>query len=439
METLLRWLHRLVPTRLADGIRPAYHFGLAVLGETFYRFPGRKLTVIGVTGTNGKSTTANLIASVLEERGFEVGLATTINYKIGNKKWRNESKMTSLGRFGTYRLLRRMVNAGCTHAVIEVSSHALHWNRVWKVPFQTAVFTNLSRDHLDLHKTMDNYRAAKGKLFVGLAHNQDINTLAVINADDKEADYFASFGASRTIFFSASGKSHANGETLIASNIKATPTSSRCTAELGGEKLEFTLALPGRFNVENALAAAAVGIGHGATPQQIATGIAKVKGVPGRMEALSVGQPFEIIVDYAHTPDAFDNVLRTLRPLTKGRLIGVFGATGDRDRGKRPELGRTAAKYCDRLILTEEDPGSEEPQAIIDEILPGLPSKADYSVEVDRRLAIRKALTEARPGDTVVLLAKGHETVMAYRDGMKPWSDQGVAAEEWKHLAGIKR
>jgi UDP-N-acetylmuramoyl-L-alanyl-D-glutamate--2,6-diaminopimelate ligase len=435
METIARWLRKLVPTKVADFVRPAYHLVLAVIGETVYRFPGNKLTVIGVTGTNGKSTTANLIASVLEEGGYAVGLATTINYKIGDKAWRNESKMTSLGRFGTYRLLRQMVNAGCTHAVIEVSSHALHWNRVWKVPFQTAVFTNLSRDHLDLHKTMEKYRATKGKLFARLADRGAVKTLAVINADDAEADYFASFGAGRTIYFSASGKPHHSAETLVAEAISSNSAGSHCTAKLDTEVLEVKVALPGRFNVENALAAAAVGLGHGVSAQKIAKGIFKVKEVPGRMESVDAGQPFAIIVDYAHTPDAFDNVLKTLRPLTKRRLIGVFGATGDRDRGKRPDLGRIAAQYCDRLILTEEDPGSEDPAAIIDEVLPGIPPTTDYVIELDRRVAIRKALSEAQAGDTVVLLAKGHETVMAYRDGMKPWSDQTVARDEWKHLS----
>lgn len=442
MEQLLKKVKRIIPTGLADMVRPAYHFGLAVIGETLYGFPGRKLTVIGVTGTNGKSTTCNLIASVLEAGGHKVGMVTTVNFKIGEKTWINESKMTSFGRFGTYRLLRQMVKAGCTHAVVEVSSHALHQHRAWGVPFQTAVLTNFTRDHLDYHGTMANYRAAKGRLFAELKKCRKGST-AVVNGDDPEAPYFLQFFADQKYVY---GQSDGAADVLplahttIAEAVTTSPDGSAFAVRMDGNRtVGITLDLPGAFNISNALAAFCVGLAHQVAPEKIKAGLESVPGVPGRMEKVEAGQPFTIIVDYAHTPDAFDNVLKTLKASTSGRLLVVFGATGDRDKGKRPDLGRVAATYADFLFLTEEDPGSEDPETIISEILPGIveagKSEHEYRVIPSRREAIREALTIAEAGDTVVLLAIGHQTIQVYRDGPKPWDDRQVAAEEWRKLS----
>lgn len=435
-------LRKIVPSGLADGIRPAYHFVLAVLGETIYGFPGRKLTVIGVTGTNGKSTTCNLITSVLEAGGHKVGMATTVNFQVGDKKWSNTTKMTSQGRFATYKLLRQMVKAGCTHAVIEVSSHALYWHRVWGVPFHTAVFTNLSRDHLDLHKTMENYRNTKGKLFAALKKGTD--SVAVVNGEDPEAEYFLTCYADHKFVYGIN--QHVTeimplATTVVASDLVSDAGGSKFKVALEDGVVEARIHLPGRFNVLNALAAISVGVAHGVRSKQIAEGLDRVAGVSGRMEKVNADQPFPVIVDYAHTPDAFDKVLGTLRSVTKGKLIAVFGATGDRDRGKRPELGKIAAQHADYMILTEEDPGSEDPAKIIEEILPGIPGskRESYEILVDRRQAIKRAFEIAKEGDAVVLLAKGHETVMTYADGKHPWSDQQVAAEEWHRLQRRKK
>ena len=440
MEAFLKSVRKIVPRGLADTVRPAYHFALAVVGECIYRFPGRQLTVIGVTGTNGKSTSANLIAKVLEAGGHQVGLATTVNFKIGDKEWANESKMTSPGRFAAYRLLRQMVNAGCTHAVLEVSSHALHWHRVWGIPFQTAVFTNLTRDHLDLHQTMEAYRNTKGKLFASLKSGR--KSVAVVNGDDPEASYFLKCFADTKYVYGltpAAAEVLPLAHTVKAEEIRSGADGSSFTVVTESGTFPAMVHLPGRFNVANALAAVSVGLAHGVDQKEIAYGLESLTGVPGRMQKVEAGQPFAIIVDYAHTPDAFDNVLKTLREVTTGRLIVVFGAAGDRDRGKRPDLGKVAATYADRMVLTEEDPASEDPAAIIGQIVPGIEAAGkgpdDYVIELDRRRAIAQALADAKAGDTVVLLAIGHQTQMVRADGPHPWHEPTVAAEEYKRLA----
>lgn len=440
VESLLAHLRKIVPTKLADAIRPAYHYVLAVIGAVVYRYPGRKLKVIGITGTNGKSTTANLVASVLEAGGYKIGLATTVNFQVGEKKWLNETKMTSLGRFQTQKLLRQMVDAGVTHAVLEVSSHAIYWHRTYGIDFESAVFTNLTRDHLDLHKTMDNYRATKGKLFQTLAKH-DGQTNAIVNGDDPNADFFLQPYADRKFVY---GQADAASEvlplahTVLAKHIDSTEEGSAFQVVSEDVSFNVQVNLPGRFNISNALAAASVGLAYDVAPEKISEGIGRVEGVPGRMEHVRAGQPFQVVVDYAHTPDAFENVLTALKETTPGRLITVFGATGDRDRGKRPDLGRVAAQHSDYMILTEEDPGSEDPHQIIEQIVPGITeagkTHVDYEIQVKRRKAIKQALSIAKPQDTVALLAKGHEMVMTYADGKYPWDDRRVATEEWAEL-----
>ena len=440
MESVLRAIKKIIPDPLLNAVRKPYHYTLGVLAAIVYGFPGRKLNVIGVTGTNGKSTTANLIAAILEADGKKVGLSTTVNFWTGTEKELNHTKMTSLGRFQMQRLLRRMVRAGCTHAVIEVSSHALYWNRVWGIPFEAAVFTNLTRDHLDLHGSMGEYRRTKGKLFDSLKAAADGQVVSVVNGDDPAAPYFLEFFADHKYVFGtspAAAKVMPLAHTVLAKNVTADATGSRFTAQAEDVAIPIQVNIPGRFNVSNALAATCVALAYRVKPKTIAAAIGSVKGIPGRMELVEAGQPFTVVVDYAHTPDAFENVLSTLRDLTKGKLISVYGATGDRDRGKRPELGRIAATYSDYMILTEEDPASEDALDIIEEVKPGIDRakrNVSYEVEPNRRTAIRMALERATRGDTVVMLGKGHETVMVYADGKRPWDDRKVAAEEWQKL-----
>lgn len=440
MESVLRAIKKIIPDPLLNAVRKPYHYTLGVLAAVVYGFPGRRLNVIGVTGTNGKSTTATLIATALEAGGYSVGLATTVSFWVGKKKTLNETKMTSRGRFQTQKLLRKMVAAGNTHAVIEVSSHGIHQHRLWGIPFETAVITNLTRDHLDYHGSMEEYRRAKGALFDSLKASADGQVVSVVNGDDPSAPYFLEFFADHKYVFGTSPAAAAVmplAHTVIAKNVKADATGSRFTAQAEDVVIPLQINIPGRFNVSNALAAASVALAYRVKPKVIAAAIESVTGIPGRMELVEAGQSFPVVVDYAHTPDAFENVLSTLRDLTKGKLISVFGATGDRDRGKRPELGKIAATYSDFMILTEEDPASEDPLDIIEEVKPGIDRakrNVPYEVEPNRRTAIRMALERAKPGDTVVLLGKGHETVMVYADGKQPWDDRAVAAEEWRKL-----
>ncbi len=439
MEKLLATLRRIVPTSLADAVRPAYHYTLAVLGALIYRFPGRQLTVIGVTGTDGKSTTCHLIAEVLRAGGHRVGMSTTVEFQVGDTRWENTTKMTSLGRFGLQRLLRRMADEGCSHAVIEVSSQALNWWRIWGIPIQTAVFTNLSREHLDNHKTMENYRHAKGKLFAGLAARRPPGgqTVSIVNGDDAEAGYFSQFLADTKYVFGTSPAAvdvQPLAHTVLAADIKLTPSGSSCTVHADGTRpFQLAVNLPGRFNVSNALAAASVGVAHGLKPSQITAGVAAVGELPGRMERVEAGQPFAVVVDFAVTPQAFESVLGTLRGQTEGKLITVFGSAGERDRGKRPLLGEIAARLSDIVVITEDDPASEDPADIAEQIVAGIdhgaPDAAKYHVMLDRREAIAQAISLAEAGDTVALLGKGHERVMSYADGKRPWNEVAVAAE----------
>ncbi len=440
MESVLTAIKKIIPGPLLNAVRKPYHYTLGVLAAVVYGFPGRKLNVIGVTGTNGKSTTATLIATALEAGGYNVGLATTVSFWVGRRKTLNETKMTSRGRFQTQKLLRQMVKAGNTHAVVEVSSHGIHQHRLWGIPFETAVITNLSRDHLDYHGSMDEYRRTKGKLFDALKASADGEVTSVVNGDDPAAPYFLEFFADHKYVFGTSPNAAEVmplAHTVIAKNVTADASGSRFTAQAEDVTIPVRINIPGRFNVSNALAAVSAALAYRVNPKTISQAIESVTGIPGRMELVEAGQPFAVVVDYAHTPDAFENVLSTLRDLTTGQLISVYGATGDRDRGKRPELGKIAATYSDAMILTEEDPASEDPLDIIEELKPGIDQAerdVPYDVEPNRRTAIGIALKKAKRGDTVVLLGKGHETVQVYADGKRPWDDRTVAAEEWQKL-----
>ncbi len=439
MERLLAPVRRLIPDPLLNAIRVPYHFGWALLGNLIYGFPARKLTVIGVTGTKGKSTTSYLTAKVLEAGGHRVGLISGVMLKVGPEEWQNPTSLTTLGRFSNPRLLRRMVKADCTHVVIEVTSHALNQFRVWGIPFKTAVLTNFSRDHMDLHGSLENYRAAKGKLFKKLRHAEQ--STAVVNGDDPAAAYFLEFFADTKYVYGTTQQARnilPLARMVIAEDIKLTSDGSTFTAR-NDEAVPVTLGLPGAFNVSNALAAISVGLAHGVKPRQIADGIGAMRNVPGRMERVEAGQPFTVIVDFAHTPKSYETVLKTLREITTGRLISVLGAYGDRDSSMFPKIGKLAAEHSDRLVVTEDDPGTEDPAKLTELLLKGVTEGGmtpdDYEIEMDRRKAISRALRQAKRGDTVALLGKGAQLIMRYGSGNRPWDERKVAAEEWQKLA----
>jgi UDP-N-acetylmuramoyl-L-alanyl-D-glutamate--2,6-diaminopimelate ligase len=418
-----------------------YHKAWAILANIIYWFPGRKLYVIGVTGTNGKTTTVSFIASILEEAGYKIGMTSTVHFQVGLKKWLNKTKMTVPGHFFFPRMLCQMVRASCQYAVLEISSHALHQYRTWGVPFDATVITNLTHDHLDYHRDFNDYRITKGRLFANLSKSlrkPNSQKVSVINADDKEAWYFAQFWAEKKYAYTLTSKD-IGIPCVKASGIKfkAKKTSFVLNSPIG--KINISLNLIGKFNVANACAAAAFALSQDINLSVIKKGLGKIKGVSGRMEEVDERQKFKVIVDYAHTPDAFSKVFASIRPVVANKIISVFGATGDRDREKRPILGEIGAHFSDYIILTLEDPGSEDPEKIIKEIEPGVIKEGKilgktYFKIVNRRKAIKKAFELASKDDIVLLLAKGHEQVMQMRGKKVPWDDRKVAHELLKNL-----
>ncbi len=420
-------LRKIVP----ESVILASHKVRGVLAANAYGFPGRKLTVIGVTGTKGKTTTCHIIAQILEEAGYKVGLLSTVMFKIGKQEWANETNMGTLPPFKLQKLLKQMVEAGCQYAVIETTSHSLDQWRVYGIPYQVAVFTNLSHDHLDYHKTFEQYRAAKAKLFAGSPQ------LSVVNIDDKNGSYFWRLPAKNKLTYGIDQKAHVTARKILYDS-RATRTQFSLVGPEG--EINIFTTLPGRFNVYNILAAASVGIGMGLPLPVIKAGIEKIKSVAGRMERVDLGQPYTVIVDYAHTPDSFEKIYETLRPATRGQIIHVFGATGDRDRTKRPIMGAIAGRNADIVILTDEEPYTEEPTRIIEEIAAGVPRGADknqpmvkdknFFIISDRRAAITKALSLAQKGDVVLITGMGALTYRVVGHKHLPWQDQVVVKEE---------
>lgn len=414
----------------------SYHRGRGIAAATFAGFPGRHMTVIGITGTNGKTTTCNLLANILEETGAKVGLATTVNFWIGDKRWINETKMTTFSPFQLQGLLNRMAKAGCKYAIVETSSHALAQHRTWGIDYDLGVFTNLTPEHLDFHKTFEDYRDAKAKLFRQLfisRRKTDTPKIAVLNFDDPTSKVLAEYPADQRYFYSVEG--------FTANDTIDSPVTGRVVhADQQGATFELEtpignttiqLQLPGRFNVANALAAASAALALNVPLDIIKRGLEKVTGVPGRMERINAGQPFAVIVDYAHTPDGFEQVLSTAKQFTTGKLIAVFGAAGDRDKSKRPLLGEIASRFADTIILTEEDPGSEDPLDIIHTIKTGIPGNFKESVNLftiaNRKDALARAFVLAKPNDTVMLLAMGAQTKMATKRGFISYDERKVA------------
>jgi UDP-N-acetylmuramoyl-L-alanyl-D-glutamate--2,6-diaminopimelate ligase len=407
-----------------------------VAAATLYGFPGKKMLVIGVTGTKGKTTTSHLIASILEAGGHKVGLLSTVTFKIGKKEWPNETNMGTLPPFQLQQFLKQMVEAECEYAVIETTSHSLSQWRVYGIPYHVAVFTNLTHDHLDYHKTFEEYRAAKGLLFS--KHPK----LSVVNIDDKSGSFYWQYPADKKVSFGFDSKSQVTAKKIIYDG-SASGSGFLLSTPIGEASIQTKL--PGRFNIYNILAAASVGYGLGVSLDKIKTGITNVSLVPGRMEKVNAGQPFSIIVDYAHTPDSFEKIYETLRPTTSGSIIHVFGATGDRDKTKRPIMGAIAGRNADIVIVTDDEPYTESSEKIINEVAGGVPRGAskqkpmikdkNFFTIADRREAIHKALSLAKKGDVVLLTGMGALTSRTVGTEHLPWRDQDVAIEEWKKLS----
>jgi UDP-N-acetylmuramoyl-L-alanyl-D-glutamate--2,6-diaminopimelate ligase len=432
---MLNFLRKIVPQPLLL----FYHKCWAILGNIIYRFPGRKLKIIGVTGTNGKTTTVNMIANILEASGEKVGLSSTINFWDGKNKWVNKSKLTVLGYFGIPRLLRQMVKNNCTYAVLEVSSHAIVQNRIWGIPFDIAVLTNVTHDHLDYHHNFSNYRDTKGRLFAGLSgsRNKGIPKTIVVNADDPTYSYFIKFRADKKLAYSLVDKK-LDIPLNKAERIELQKFSSSFKVITPNNNFDLFLKIPGRFNIANSLAAICVTQALDISSKIIKASLEKFEGIPGRLEAVHEGQDFLVLVDYAHTPDALEKIYKTLKPVTTGKLIAVLGATGDRDKTKRPILGKLAGKLANYVIITDEDPYTEDPENIMDQVIKGVKDsgkkeKQNYWKILDRGKAIEFAVNIAQKNDTVIITGKGCEQVMVTNQGKIPWDDRKIAKESIKN------
>jgi UDP-N-acetylmuramoyl-L-alanyl-D-glutamate--2,6-diaminopimelate ligase len=402
------------------------------LADAYFGHPSRALTVVGITGTNGKTTTSYLCEALLRARGLDTGLVGTIQYVVRGRA--RDAGQTTPEALELQGLLAEMVAAGVGGVAMEVSSHALALHRVDGVAFDVAVFTNLTQDHLDFHGTMQGYAAAKARLFFELlSTGGKRGATAVLNADDPVGAEWAATYPGRVLTFGL-GAGHAIRPLQHESGLEGI----RLLATTPGGPVRLVSPLIGAHNVMNLLGAVGVGVALGLDPPAIASALASVTHVPGRFERVEAGQSFLVVVDYAHTPDALQRVLETARRLTPGRLGVVFGAGGDRDRGKRPLMGGIAARLADRVWLTSDNPRSEDPAAIIEEIAVGVtsPPSGGYARHPDRREAIHQALGWARAGDTVLLAGKGHETYQIIGGQVLPFDDRLVARE---FLAGHAR
>jgi UDP-N-acetylmuramoyl-L-alanyl-D-glutamate--2,6-diaminopimelate ligase len=393
---------------------------LGPVAAAFFGHPSRRLRMVGVTGTNGKTTTTHLLASIFREHGWRAGLIGTTGVRIGDRLV--PFPRTTPEAPDLQRLLAEMVEAGVEAVAMEVSSHGLDQRRVDGTRYAVAVFTNLSQDHLDYHASMEEYFAAKARLFT-----PELSERAVVNHDSAEGRRLVACGLPTVTFGLEAGAD------VRAEDVRTT----RDGISFRVGDLEIRSRLRGLFNVENCLAAIAAARELGVGDEAIARGIAAVETVPGRVETVEAGQPFLVLVDYAHTPDGLENVLRAARPLATGRLICVFGCGGDRDRAKRPLMGRAATSLADLTIVTSDNPRSEDPLAIIAEIEPGAREGGGaYLIEPDRRAAIARAVREAADGDVVVIAGKGHETYQELADRTIPFDDRAVAAEEIRAALG---
>lgn len=415
----------IIPKSLFRKIEPLGHLGEAVLFNTVNGFPAKGLKVIGVTGTNGKTTTCFMIHRMLTDAGYKVGLMTTVAYGVGNDIKPQEHHMTNVAVPELMSRLKTMREAGVDWLILETTSHALAQHRVWGVPYSLAVMTNVTHEHLGYHGSFENYRDAKRQLFKLTNKNKKGLRTGVINAEDPSAKLFA-----KDITHAITYGVKAGG--LRAHKVKMTAAGSTYQAKIGQENYDITCHLPGSFNVFNSLAAIGAGHALGLSKDQIEQGIATLKSVEGRMVRLDEGQPFDVIVDYAHTPDSFEKLFKDLRPMVRGKIIVLFGSLGGGDKGKRPLQGQLAGLYCDEVILAEEDDRQEKGLEIMEDIAKGVEKAGktrgeDLFLVHDRTEAIKFAFGRAQKGDTVLLLGKGHEKTIERADGEHPWNEAETA------------
>ncbi|NOX97798.1 MAG: UDP-N-acetylmuramoyl-L-alanyl-D-glutamate--2,6-diaminopimelate ligase [Nitrospirae bacterium] len=414
-------------------IVPCSRVALAKVSDNFYEHPSGRIKVIGVTGTNGKTTTTYFSEAIFKAAGFKVGLVGTINYRWGERVL--PAANTTPSSLDLQRMLSEMIKADCRIAILEVSSHSLDQHRVDGVEFDVGIFTNLTRDHLDYHGDLSHYLKSKAILFQKLGERERTKDpgLALINLDDRYGRYLRKITPVEVLTYGLSRRAD-----IRASRIKLglTGTSFRVNTPAGSFSLKVKLI--GKGNVYNILSAIGVGISQGVELGTIKEGLEKIEGVPGRFELVDAGQEFTIIVDYAHTPQALENLLKMSGRMGKGKIITVFGCGGDRDKGKRPLMGRIASRYSDYSILTSDNPRSEEPGEIIRQIQGGFGRRANYAIVEDRSRAIKEALSRAGKDDLVIVAGKGHESYQVLKDTVIPFDDRDVVRKILKEKDRIK-
>lgn len=407
-------------TRLAE---ESYRRSRRVLTHARYGFPARNARVIAVTGTNGKTTTCMMINAILKSAGFKTAMFTTAIIEVAGKAEPNLRHTTVPVTADLLNFFRKARRADVDFIVLEVTSHALHQHKLRGIPIEVAVMTNLTQEHLDYHGTMERYAAAKARLFNGYMQP----TYCVLNHDDEWFNYFSKQSIGACTSYGQKG-----GTDVKISALKLTPNGTDFELEIDGKKTPVHLNLVGEFNVYNAVAAAAGTNVLGITPEKIAKGLATLTAVPGRMENVSAGQNFTVLVDYAYTPDALEKSLKTVRAISNGKILLVFGATGDRDKTKRPVMGEVAARHADRLFLTDDETYTEDPTAIRKEVMAGIIKAKGQkkTTEVDdRREAIKLAFKEAKKGDVVLLTGIGHQDYRNMGGKKLPWDERKIAKE----------
>lgn len=414
-----------VPRNLFSVVAPYGHLAEAVVYNCLYGFPARGMKVVGITGTNGKTTTSFMVHRMLQQSGRQAGLMTTVAWGIGDDIHNQTQHMTNVPVPLLMKRLRQMKAAGVEWLVLETTSHALAQYRTWGVPYSVAVLTNITHEHLDYHKTFERYVIAKQRLFRLAQANKKGLQVGIANADDPNGPGFAAVTQHGVLYGIEAGD-------VRAHDIQFAGEGVRFTAKAADETYDIQLGLPGSFNVYNALAAVCVGRAAGLTRPQIEAGLAALHGVAGRMETVNAGQKFAVVVDYAHTPDALENVLQALRTATTGKLRVVFGATGDRDKSKREPMGEVAARLADVIYLTDDETYTEDPDAIRDAVYQGIVNadgRAKTTVIPDRLGAIRAACQAAGPHDTVLLAGLGHQDYRAMGGGKVAWDEREVVRQ----------
>lgn len=415
-------------------LKNIYHLAWAVLANIWFDFPSQKIKVIGITGTNGKTTTTQMVTRILEHAGFKVAMASTINFQIKEKKWINITKYTTLSAWEVQQFIFKAVKADCQYVVLETSSHALDQYRVWGVDYEIAVITNVTREHLDYHQTIKQYRLAKLKLFKK-------SKIGIVNMEMENPEEFFQFNNQNQFGYTTNDnhKVKNQDEILIikAENVQL----SLAGAIFIVNNQHFDLKLIGKFNVENALAAIAVALSQKIDLSIASQALQQINHIPGRMDFVANNRGLQIIIDYALTPDSMEKLGQIVNQMTiniqpKPNLIWVFGSCGQRDRGKRPIMGKIVSKYANYLIVTNEDPYDEDPWQIINDIFIGVTKNEETEAWkiLDRRQAIKKALELAKTNDIILVTGKGAEETMAIKDQRIPWNDRHVIEEELSRI-----